>query len=361
MPSRTLPQALLLLMGGAIVSSLTHDGLAAGPKQPSVQHVVVYSEPGKFCGFPANSGAWSWGNEVLVGFNLGGYQEKERGHSTDRSVPSECVLARSLNAGQTWTLEKPKGLRAERDPQPFHGHVNFTHPDFALRCPGVGFQFSYDRGKTWSEIYELPKGGSRRLLARTDYLVNGKDDCLLFLAAAKTNGREGRPFCVRTTDGGNTMKFVAWMMPEPEGFAIMPSTVRTGSRQLVSAIRRKEDRYGFIEIYASSDDGQSWRRISRAADTGVNNGNPPSMVRLKDGRLVLTYGYRSPPMGIRARISLNGGLTWGDEIHLRDDGRTWDLGYPRTIALPDGKVLTIYYFTTLDRQPQHIAATIWKP
>jgi hypothetical protein len=85
------------------------------------------------------------------------------------------------------------------------------------------------------------------------------------------------------------------------------------------------------------------------------------MVRLKDGRLVLTYGYRSEPIGIRAKISRDGGRTWGREIHLRDDGRTWDLGYPRTVVMPDGKLVTMYYFTTVEHQEQHIAATIWSP
>ena len=46
---------------------------------------------------------------------------------------------------------------------------------------------------------------------------------------------------------------------------------------------------------------------------------------------------------------------------LRDDGRTWDLGYPRMVQRPDGKLVTIYYFTTSENPEQHIAATIWDP
>ena len=41
-------------------------------------------------------------------------------------------------------------------------------------------------------------------------------------------------------DGGKTWQFVAWIGPEPEGFAIMPSTVRLGDRELLTAIRRHE-------------------------------------------------------------------------------------------------------------------------
>ena len=43
------------------------------------------------------------------------------------------------------------------------------------------------------------------------------------------------------------------------------------------------------------------------------------------------------------------------------DGGTWDLGYTRTVVRPDGKLVTIYYFTTAEKPEQHIAATIWQP
>ena len=324
------------------------------------KHVVVYAEPGKFCGFPANAGVWSWGREILVGFALAGYQEKDRDHSTDRNAPKEGALARSLDGGLSWALEKPKGLWNDTEPVPFTGRLDFTQPNFALRCAGSGFQFSNDRGKTWSAFYALPKVGQSRLLARTDYVVNGRDDCFIFSAASKRDGKGGRPFCMRTRDGGRNIEFLSWIGPEARIFAIMPSTVRTSGTQLVSAIRRKDSDVGFIEVYVSNDDGRSWTLLSKAAATGKRNGNPPAMVRLKDGRLVLTYGYRSEPIGIRAKISRDGGRTWGQEIHLRDDGRTWDLGYPRTVTLPDDTIVTMYYFTTEQRKEEHIAATIWR-
>jgi len=117
---------------------------------------------------------------------------------------------------------------------------------------------------------------------------------------------------------------------------------------------------------ASTDDGNSWRTVSRVGTTQdeqvSHNGNPPSTVLLADGRLAVVYGYRARiGSGIRARISADEGQTWGDEIVLRDDGRTWDLGYVRPVLRPDGKIVTTYYFTTEERAEQHIAATIWDP
>jgi hypothetical protein len=76
----------------------------------------------------------------------------------------------------------------------------------------------------------------------------------------------------------------------------------------------------------------------------------------------LTYGCRAAPYSIRARLSSNGGRTWGKELVLRDDGGGRDLGYPRSVQRPDGKVVTIYYFWDRKTGPErYIAATIWDP
>ncbi len=46
---------------------------------------------------------------------------------------------------------------------------------------------------------------------------------------------------------------------------------------------------------------------------------------------------------------------------LRDDGGYWDLGYSRTVQRPDGKLVTVYYFTDAKESLRYIAATIWDP
>lgn len=85
------------------------------------------------------------------------------------------------------------------------------------------------------------------------------------------------------------------------------------------------------------------------------------MIRLKDGHVCLTYGYRARPFGMRARLSADGGRTWAREIILRKDGGGRDLGYPRTVQRPDGKIVTIYYFHDQPKGDRYIAATIWSP
>ena len=55
------------------------------------------------------------------------------------------------------------------------------------------------------------------------------------------------------------------------------------------------------------------------------------------------YGYRLPPYGQRAMLSDDGGATWAYDYILRDDGHSEDLGYPASVELDDGSLLTVYY------------------
>ena len=179
--------------------------------------------------------------------------------------------------------------------------------------------------------FRLPLFGQAGIAARTDYLVNGPADCMLFLTAAKADGKEGRPLCVRTTDGGKTWKFVSWIAPEPQGFAIMPATVRIDDRELLTAIRRHDGEKHWIETYRSRDDGQSWT-LDTIPAPDLGEGNPASLNRLADGRICLVYGFRALPFSMRARLSRDRGHTWENEVILRDDGGGRDMGYPHRPA-----------------------------
>jgi hypothetical protein len=363
-------------------------GLTIGAKaapEPVVRHVKVYAERGRFGGWPANHGIWSWGDEILVGFSAGYFKDNgPKRHAIDHDRPEEFLLARSRDGGQTWSIENPAAQGAlipvgkvlhgitppglkEKPWQDCPCGIDFTHPDFALtvRMTDVNagpsrFYYSTDRGKVWQGPFRLPLFDQPGIAARTDYVVNGKHDCLLFLTAAKLDRREGRPFCARTTDGGRTWKFVAWIGTEPTGYAIMPATVRLGARELLTAIRCRDGAKSWMETYRSLDDAGSWQ-LDTVPAPDLGEGNPPSLIRLTDGRICLTYGYRAAPYGIRARLSRDGGHTWGAEINLRADGGGRDLGYPRSVQRRDCKVVTVYYFHDEPRGDRYIAATIWDP
>lgn len=360
--------------------------LIGGAEQPAgVEHVDVYREPGRFGGWPANHGIWSWGQEILVGFSAGYY--KDLGpyrHHIDHDRPEEHLLARSLDGGRTWTIENPAERNAlipfgkslhgiappglpQIEPVDCPGGIDFSHPDFALTARMTDnhtgpsrFFWSVDRGHDWHGPFKLPDFGTKGVAARTDYVVNGRRDLMLFLTAAKANAREGRPLCARTIDGGKTWSLVSFIGPEPAGFSIMPSTVRLSETTLLTTVRRREGRRRWIDAHVSRDNGQSWTFLNTPVeDTG--EGNPPALIRLADGRLCLTYGHRAAPYEIRAKLSRDGGRTWGAERIVRGGGGCRDLGYPRSVQRPDGKIVTVYYFSDRPKGDRYVAATIWDP
>ena len=75
--------------------------------------------------------------------------------------------------------------------------------------------------------------------------------------------------------------------------------------------------------------------------------------------MLLVYGYRHRPFGIRARV-LDPECTnpaSAPEIVLRDDGGSGDLGYPWATMVSGKRALVVYYFNTANG-PRHIAGTI---
>ena len=368
----------------AVVTSFTSAEEHSPLTSVDASHVAVYQVPGRFGGWPANHGVWSWGDEILVGFSAGYYQNRGESHHIDHDKPEEHLLARSLDGGETWTIENPArkgalipvgdalhgvvppGLK-EKPWQDCPGGIDFTHPDFCMTVRMTSahsgparFYYSTDRGHNWQGPFRLPLFGQNGIAPRTDYVINGRHDCMLFITAAKPDGREGRPLCVRTTDGGRTWRFVGWIGEEPDGFAIMPSTVRLGENELLSAVRRREGPRRWIDVYRSLNDGRTWD-LQAPPTQDLGKGNPPSMIRLRDDRICLTYGHRAKPFGVRARLSMDGGRTWEPELVLRDDGGGTDVGYPRTVQRSDGKIVTVYYIHDEPNSDRYIAATIWDP
>ena len=344
----------------------------------NAKNVIIDGGKGIFCGWPANNGLWTWGNEMVVGFSKGTFEEKIGHNHVTNEQGDVAVLARSFDGGETWKTEDPDnfigdGGEATNPP----GGINFAHPDFAMRVGGDEFYISYDRGGKWQGPYEfgefgLPEGELSQIVSRTDYLVNSADDCFIFTAVkkpGKSRTRTDRAFCMRTTDGGKSFQWVSWIVPPTDPYrGVMPQTVRCSKAKLVTAVRRRWGKGNscpcWIDSYVSNDHGKSWSFLSKVGDTGQWNGNPPALTRMTDGRLCCIYGNRSRDQMI-ARFSSDEGSTWGPEIVLRNDFQVDkfgdnDFGYPRVAQRPDGKLIAIYYWATKEHPEQHIAATIWK-
>ena len=81
---------------------------AAEAQQPVVaQHSIAAIEKDRSHGWPANNGAWQWGDELLVGFTQGDFAPQD-GHNIAGIQQSK--FARSLDGGATWQVS-PSSFR----------------------------------------------------------------------------------------------------------------------------------------------------------------------------------------------------------------------------------------------------------
>jgi hypothetical protein len=59
-------------------------------------------------------------------------------------------------------------------------------------------------------------------------------------------------------------------------------------------------------------------------------------------------------------LSRDDGKTWDVDYVLRDDAPDSDLGYPATVELKDGSLLTVYYQKETQDGPCVIMQSIWQ-
>jgi sialidase-1 len=106
----------------------------------------------------------------------------------------------------------------------------------------------------------------------------------------------------------------------------------------------------------SKDGGKTWGEPHSIGVWGL----PSHLLRLRDGRLLMTYGHRRKPFGNQARLSSDNGQTWGEAIILSGDGKGGDLGYPSTVELPDGTLLTVWYESMTEPKLAVLRQAKWK-
>jgi hypothetical protein len=110
-------------------------------------------------------------------------------------------------------------------------------------------------------------------------------------------------------------------------------------RQWLAACRTAKDAH--LELFASQDAGSSW---TRKGPLTLPDQHPAHLLQLADGRILLTYGIRNRGLlGVGARLSADGGDTWETPRLLVDLENAKDGGYPSSVQLPDGTIVTAYY------------------
>ncbi|AHF92757.1 hypothetical protein OPIT5_23725 [Opitutaceae bacterium TAV5] len=218
------------------------------------------------------------------------------------------------------------------------------------RDVGMWFIRSGDGGKTWSDRYAAPCNSPHGPVALRD----GR----LLYAGKELWTEEKKVGVWLSADDGLTWKRAAWLEPRP-GETVTDyhelSAIEAADGTLIVQIRNHNGGRRETLQCESHDGGATWT-LPRAI--GVD-GFPSHLVRLKDGRLVMTYGWREAPRGIRGRVSADHGRTWSEEFVLTDDAPGWDVGYPGTVELADGQLLTVWYEVMADSPKAVLRQARW--
>ena len=140
-----------------------------------------------------------------------------------------------------------------------------------------------------------------------------------------------------------------------------PSTIELDGGRLITHLRtqsKKPPTMFTISQCESQDGGKSWsvpHKLMRRM-----GGSPPHLIKHSSGALICTYGCRNIPYGVKAMISLDGGMSWSVDHELYISKHDASMGYPATVELHDGTLLTVFYAKTERGSPSIIMQQKWK-
>ena len=229
---------------------------------------------------------------------------------------------------------------------------------------------SKDSGYTWgiSKTFHPLKGAGRFIpfgnIIEGDKgeLVSAAYDCRM--ADESRESRKSSSFIFKSVDNG-----IDWGKEKLIGADAFTETdiLRTKDGCWIAAVRTLSD-YAhpdnphsspWVTLFRSNRDGAGWEEETYLTLPGQHPGN---LLRLTDGRILFTCGNRIPGnYGIFSRVSEDEGKSWSQPLILINDLTSGDCGYPSTIQLDDGALVTAYYAKEAEyHYNYHMAVLRWK-
>lgn len=302
-----------------------------------------------------NGTIWSWPRTLLdsdLDDRDAGILETARGTllvTTFTSLAYEPALASAEKSGG-WPGEKLRRWQSA------HQRLDATQRQAEL---GQWMIRSTDGGRTWSprtsSIVDSPHGP-----------IQLRDGRLLYAGKELWTGKHRVGVCL-SEDDGQTWRWLAEIPARPGDNAAdyhELHAVESPGGRLIAHIRNENKTDDNETLQSeSADAGQTWsvpHRLKITDGTEGVWGTPSHLLRLNDGHLLMTYGHRRAPLGNQARLSLDEGQTWSEPMPISTDGTSGDLGYPSTMQLEDGTLLTVWYETMKASPKAVLRQAKWK-
>ncbi len=283
------------------------------------------------------------GNDVLAVVRGGGAHIGRAGR---------LDIVRSKDGGLTWSAPRTAVDSPEDDRNPAFGvlkngkiilaYAVLSGYDTPKRVfDGVYVMTSTDKGATWSKpvrdeaIHSFYQG--KGAVSPYGKIIQLRDGTIVMPVYFEFDGERGNEsYIFRSRDGGRS-----WGEPSLLGKHFNEtSVVELPDGHLMAAMRSEKG--GHVATVHSSDGGRTWtapQQVTRDSE------HPADLIVTRAGEVVLTFGQRNRPLGAQALLSRDGGATWDQsrKMLLATDSPNGDCGYPSSVELADGRVLTMFY------------------
>jgi hypothetical protein len=220
---------------------------------------------------------------------------------------------------------------------------------------GSTFVMSHDGGYTFSPVMRVPVTSPHGPTLM-------RDGSILYIGRTfSCDDKQMQTDCVeayRVNADGSYEKLGEIENIDPSLLSCEPHAIVLESGKIIVHIR--VHKRGFFTIFQSEsyDGGMTFTKPRQLL--GDQGGAPAHLLRLNDGTLISAYGYREEPYGVRFMYSKDNGETWSTDHVLWDQGLGNDLGYPCSVQLANGDILTVFYARETEEGPAVIHQIKWR-